>query len=130
MVFIKPVMIHRLVQATLYLWVACILLISQVHAATNPVVVAEIQHLRSFVAGSSCAFIRNGSEHPSAEALQHIDRKAGHFEDEIDSAEKFIELAASKSLISRRTYHVICEGIETTSAEWLLQELTKYRSHL
>ncbi len=88
----------------------------------------EIDHLISFVLNSDCVFIRNGSEHTPEEAVAHIKKKYAYFESDINSAEKFIELSASKSTFSRRVYQIQCKGSEKIpSQKWLLDELSKFR---
>lgn len=98
-------------------------------AALAPSEKHAIDHLLAFVAASDCTFIRNGDAHSAEDARTHMQRKYEHFEDKIDSAERFIELAASRSTLSGKPYHVDCPGDERrTSAEWLLQELARYRA--
>lgn len=89
---------------------------------------AEIGHLLEFVAHSGCLFIRNGKEHSPQDAVKHIRKKADYYADDIDSAERFIELSASNSTLSKKPYLIQCPGLaETTSRGWLLQELGRYR---
>ena len=72
--------------------------------------------------------MRNGREHDSAEAVEHIRRKYRHFDDEIDSAESFIEYSATRSTMSGKPYSIRCPGeAEQPSASWLLEELARYR---
>jgi hypothetical protein len=101
---------------------------AQADSHRSPSVDAEIQHLRTFVKNSTCTFNRNGDVHAGPRALEHIDRKADHFDDDIDTAEEFIDLSASRSLISRKDYRVTCNNVEATSNAWLNEELNRYRS--
>lgn len=88
----------------------------------------EIDHLLGFVQTSPCLMNRNGSAHQSDEALAHIKKKYNYFTDEIDTAEKFIELAATKSTISGENYTVDCPGkVRQKTSDWLLEELRKFR---
>jgi hypothetical protein len=88
----------------------------------------EIAHLLDFVASSGCVFVRNGDRHSPQDAVKHIRKKADYFEDDIDSAEQFIELSASKSTMSRKPYTIECPGQpEAASRDWLLQELQNFR---
>ncbi|MCP4296739.1 MAG: DUF5329 domain-containing protein [Proteobacteria bacterium] len=88
----------------------------------------EINYLINFVLNSDCLFIRNGSEHTPEEAVAHIKKKYAYFESDINSAEKFIELSASKSTFSRKAYQIQCRGSgKIPSQKWLLDELSKYR---
>jgi len=88
----------------------------------------EIAHLLSYVENTSCQYERNGAMHSGEKAARHINKKYDYFKDEIDSAEKFIELSASKSTMSGKPYMIRCDGKgEMTSQAWLLQELRDYR---
>lgn len=59
-----------------------------------------IQHLMAYVAGSDLIFIRNNERHASIDAAEHMSMKYQHFKDEIETPEDFIELCATKSLLS------------------------------
>lgn len=88
---------------------------------------AEIDHLLDFIAGSPCAFIRNGVAYDGAKAANHIKDKYDYYRADIRSAEDFIALAASKSAMSGKPYLVQCDGAEMSAAEWLTQELSAFR---
>jgi hypothetical protein len=88
---------------------------------------AEIGHLLSFIAGSPCAFIRNGVAYDGAHAVDHIKDKYEHYREDIRSAEDFIALAATKSAMSGKPYLVQCEAAEMPAADWLTQELSAFR---
>ncbi len=89
---------------------------------------AEIQHLLTYVAKSGCNFIRNGVEHTPLDAVKHINTKNDYFKDKIDSTEKFIELSASRSTITKRRYTIKCPGKEAMdSQKWLLEKLDMLR---
>jgi hypothetical protein len=89
---------------------------------------AEVQHLLSFVATSNCSLIRNGSRHDASEAVAHIRKKYDYFRAEIHSTEEFIAYAATRSTLSGQVYRVECPGRPVIdSAQWLLQELARYR---
>ena len=88
----------------------------------------EIDHLIDFVGDSNCTFIRNGNQHSAAEAVEHMQKKYDYFREEVASAEQFIELSASKSLLSGRPYWIACPNREKQhSRTWLLNELARYR---
>lgn len=88
----------------------------------------EILHLMDFVKQSSCEFERNGKRYNAPKALEHIQKKYDHFIDEIQSAEDFVRLSATKSEMSGSSYHIYCpEQASQTSAEWLLTELMHWR---
>ncbi len=94
------------------------------HAATPSV---EIDHLLGFIAASPCAFIRNDTAYSGAEAVAHIKDKYAHFRDRIATAEDFIDLAASKSLMSGQPYLVRCGAAPELAGDWLRQELAAFR---
>jgi len=87
-----------------------------------------IQYLLAFVKESECRFFRNDKEHSAGEAAAHMQRKYEHFKNEIKTAEEFIRLAATKSLMTGRLYYVkLKNGEKMTSEAWLLQALDTYR---
>jgi hypothetical protein len=88
----------------------------------------EIQHLFTFIEDSGCTFERNGTHYPAAEARSHIQKKYHHTERWIKTTEDFVKYTATKSSISGKPYHVICQGKRQPSARWLLAELERYRS--
>lgn len=91
----------------------------------------EIDHLIGFVESSSCAFIRNGREHDAHEAAAHINKKYQHYKNDIASAEDFIRLSATRSMLSGKYYTVRCPGADTIkTAEWLNTELSRWRAGL
>lgn len=88
----------------------------------------EIEHLFDFVSRSNCVFIRNGVEHGPREAAAHMRRKYDFYREDIDSAEKFIELSASKSTLTGIHYTIRCHGNPSQrTGTWLLSELRRYR---
>ena len=96
----------------------------------DPAVEKSISHLLKFIEESNCKFIRNDEEHDSKYAAEHIRKKYDYFKDKIDTPEEFIELCATKSLMSGRPYMVRCEGDrKTPTADWLKSELDDYRSN-
>ena len=91
----------------------------------------EIDHLLLFVERTECQYERNGKIHSGREAVEHIKTKYRYFKDDIDSAEKFIELSATKSTMSGKYYLVYCPGRPPlTSQDWLLEELNTYRTEV
>lgn len=88
---------------------------------------AEIQHLLDFIGNSECIFIRNGAEYDSADALKHIKRKNDATRRRIKTTEDFIRLAATQSSMSGKPYKVRCGGGEMPCADWLCDELSRYR---
>ena len=92
---------------------------------------AEIEHLFDFLSKSGCEFQRNGSWYAAPKAAEHIRKKYDYLikRDLINGADKFIELAASKSSLSGKEYQVKCADKATIpSAKWFTQELARYRA--
>ncbi len=88
----------------------------------------EIEHLIRFVEESEVVFIRNGSDHTAADAAEHIKKKREHFKNRIKSAEDFIALAASGSIVGKEPYRIrMKDGTTMTSAAWLGAELKRLR---
>ncbi len=97
--------------------------------AMDPAVEKTIDHLVEFVEQSNCTFIRNDEEHDAKYAAAHIRKKYDYFKGKIDTPEKFIELCATRSLVSGRPYMVRCKGDrKIPTADWLKTELDDYRS--
>lgn len=90
----------------------------------------EINYLLNFIEISGCAFYRNGSWYDSVEAQEHLRMKFDHLSarNHFETAEDFIEQAASKSSLSGRPYQVRCgSGASTMAGNWLKVVLTRYR---
>ena len=89
---------------------------------------AAIEYLLDSVAASDLQFMRNGKAHTGAKAAEHMRRKYEHFNDRIQSADDFIDLAATKSTISGKQYTVRTADGEMATADWLRSILTDYRN--
>ena len=88
---------------------------------------AEVQYLLEYVAASGCTFERNGSEHSSPDAADHLRlkyRRGGRY---VNSAEQFIDRLASESSWTGELYTVTCGETTQPSGEWLHQALSDYR---
>lgn len=100
-------------------------------APTPPAIRAELDGLMAKMSASNCQFERNGSWHNAADARKHLLRKLDYIEgrrDTLASAEQFIEVAATRSSFSGRTYRVKCgAGDPVPSRDWLLRELQALR---
>ena len=70
----------------------------------------EINYLLEFVASSGCTFIRNGDDHDSAEAADHLRLKYSRGKRYVNSAEQFIDRLATASSWSGDPYTVTCAG--------------------
>lgn len=109
---------------------ACILLLCllPLSARAGDEVPAEIDFLLRSVGSSGCIFIRNDRRYDSREAEDHLRLKFRRGKHYAPTAEKFIELLASKSSLTKRLYYIECEGEENvTTGEWLMKRLDAYR---
>ena len=87
---------------------------------------SQIDTLILTIEDSGCHFIRNGKTYTPTESVDHIRKKYNYFKDDIDSIDKFIELSASKSMISGKPYYVMCDDRERqVSATWLTMKATE-----
>lgn len=92
----------------------------------------ETEHLLDYIAKSGCKFNRNGSWHDMAAARSHVATKYGYLIERgmIDSAEAFIDKAASRSGFSGSDYLVQCPGADAMpSGAWLKAELARFRQY-
>ncbi len=88
----------------------------------------EIEHLLNFIKTTHCKVTRNGSTYEGSEAVNHIKIKYEYFEEEIETTEQFILMAATKSTMSGKFYTVQCgENKPQKTKQWLLKELVRYR---
>ena len=99
-------------------------------AAPSAEAKAEIAGLMDALASSGCRFQRNGSWHDATEARAHLQRKYDYLlkKDKVDSAEQFIERAASRSSMSGRAYRVRCDGREQDAVSWFDGQLKRLRA--
>ena len=90
-----------------------------------------IDSLLQQVEQSDAVFIRNGKDHDGTEAARHMQRKFQHYLDKgkVHSAEDFVRLAGTGSLISGRPYRMrLTDGREIETATWLNDALAAYRA--
>ncbi|MHC1725024.1 MAG: DUF5329 family protein [Syntrophobacteraceae bacterium] len=85
-----------------------------------------IAYLIDQIAKSHLTFVRNGTEHSGKEAAEHITKKYEHFKSRIKSPEDFIEVCASKSLASGKTYFVSTAQGRVPVKIWLGEILKEY----
>lgn len=78
---------------------------------------------------SGCQFQRNGSWYGAAEARAHLQRKYDYLlkKDRVDTAEQFIQRAASESSVTGRAYRVKCQDREQDASAWFGGQLQKLR---
>jgi hypothetical protein len=119
--------LRRLVLLLAATWLAAV----AAAAPVPPAVKAEVDGLLSRLESSGCTFGRNGSWYPAAEAKAHLLRKLAYLEDRglVQSAEQFIERAATGSSISGEPYLVKCgSDAPVKSAAWLSSQLRAMRA--
>ena len=87
----------------------------------------EIAHLMDHITASDCRFIRNGKVYDAQTAREHIQKKYDFLQSRIRSAEDFIRFAASKSSMSGEPYRIACGAKTVLCAEWLFEELMRFR---
>lgn len=87
----------------------------------------EIAHLIDYIAASGCLFIRNGKAYDASTAREHIQKKYDYLQSRIRTAEDFIRQAASRSSMSGEPYRIQCSEATVLCADWLRDELRRYR---
>jgi hypothetical protein len=116
----------------LVLGVACALSgWSCAQAAPPAMAQAEINYLLAAIEQSGCQFYRNGSWYDSKQAQAHLRRKyeALTAANRIQSAEDFIERAATRSSMSGEAYAIRCHADPLVPTDrWLRDQLARYRS--
>lgn len=105
---------------------SCILCVNSVMAGEQE----DIEYLLSYVAESNCVFIRNGKEHQSREASEHLAMKYNYVKARIKTADAFINTIASKSSLSRKPYTIRCEKDTQPFPvqQWLTEALAAHRA--
>jgi len=108
--------------------ITTLMLVTIVSVAVATSVDNEIEHLLDYVRQSDVVFIRNGTEHKASAAAEHMQKKRQHFKDQIRTAEDFIRLAATRSLLSNQPYLVRTrDGNTEECSTWLQNELNRFR---
>lgn len=114
--------------ASILLLAACLPL---AQAAPSPQAQREIDALIAGLGASGCQFERNGQWYDAKTAQGHLRKKFDYLRkrDQADTAELFIERAASESSMSGKAYHVRCPGkAAETSAHWFRLRLQALRA--
>lgn len=109
--------------------VCVIAIIVDTRVVALPQTANEIRGLLEFIETSDCTFIRNGTEYAGPRARAHLEQKLNYLESKnrVKSAEDFIDLAATKSSMSGRTYEVRCLDRTEPAGIWLHRELQRQR---
>jgi hypothetical protein len=123
-----PLMPHK----NIVRWLSLLVLIccaGQLAAALDETAQREIDYLLTHLETSECRFFRNGKWYDADRARRHLEKKLAWLakRDLVDSAEQFIERAASESSRSGEPYLVHCGGRVMLSAAWLTQQLQAFR---
>ncbi len=88
----------------------------------------EISYLLNFVSTTNCTYERNGNMYNGLAAAAHIKKKYNYYVDDIKTAEDFIKLSATESIMSGEYYKIYCQNeAAIKSQDWLLKELAAYR---
>lgn len=90
----------------------------------------EIGQLFKALETSGCQFNRNGTWHDARKASEHLHRKYAYLRKKgrAESAESFIDLAASESSMSGKPYLVRCGSTAPVrSKPWFLGKLAEIR---
>ncbi len=102
----------------------------QAGAALDTVAQREVDYLLTRLEISDCRFFRNGKWYDAARARQHLEKKLAWLvkRDLVDSAEQFIERAATQSSRSGEPYLMQCaDAPAVPSFAWLTDQLARYR---
>lgn len=104
-------------------------LAATVAAAPTPQAKREIKALIAGLGNSGCSFERNGRWHDAKTAQAHLQRKYDYLRkrDLADTAELFIERAATGSSISGKAYRVRCGSVVEPSRQWFERRLRALR---
>lgn len=99
-------------------------------AAPDAAAQAEIAGLMASL-DDACRFQRNGKWYDASDARKHLQRKYDWLlrRDLVDTAEQFIERAASQSSMSGKAYRIACPGsAEQEAGPWFRARLQRLRS--
>ena len=120
---------HMTFAAGVVLAVCLVLATGPARSAPTAQIEQMIQHLIGTVSGSDLTFVRNASEYTPDEAAAHMQKKYRHFRDKIETPEDFIELCATRSLLSGKSYLVIDrQGNTLRTSDWLRGELAAWQT--
>jgi hypothetical protein len=122
----------RVVKQVLFALTAALCIFLQAaRAAPPPAAEIEINHLLGLIENSGCEFFRNGSWYDAQRAAAHLRAKyeALAANGQIETAEDFIDKAASNSSMSGQAYLIRCGGAAPmTTRQWFSAALARHRS--
>jgi hypothetical protein len=90
----------------------------------------EINYLLASIGASSCEFYRNGVWYDSNRAAEHLRSKYDFLaeRDQIQTAEDFIDKAATSSSMSGEQYQIKCgDAAPVSTHQWMLEALAHLR---
>lgn len=89
----------------------------------------KIIYLLDMIEQSGAIFVRNGAEHSSKKAREHLELKLQRGGKYAKTAEDFIDNLASTSSLTRSHYMMkFPDGTEVRSGDWLHEQLNSYKS--
>ena len=100
-------------------------------APLSPAARVEIDALMTRLETSGCQVNRNGTWYPAADTRSHLTLKLKYLEQrgQVETAEQFIERAASGSSMSGQPYLIQCgDTPPVESATWFSRELRAMRT--
>jgi len=121
----------RIVKSPLLALILALNILPAARAAPPAAAEIEINHLLGLIEQSGCEFFRNGTWYDAQRAQAHLRAKYDVLaaNDQIKTAEDFIEKAASKSSLSGRPYQIRCGGgAAMTTGKWFSTALARYRN--
>ena len=89
----------------------------------------EVDYLIRYVEHSGCTYTRNGTDHDSADAADHLRLKYNRGKRYVGNAEQFIDRLASESSWTGKAYSITCDGVTEPSGAWLHRALDDYRDN-
>ncbi len=111
--------------------VAVLLIAGSSAWAIEQTVAVEVDYLINAISESGCNFVRNGKDHTSSEAADHLQMKARRGKRYYDTTEEFIDRIASKSSWSGKPYLIQCDDKPAVAAiDWFTRALAEYRVSL
>ena len=100
------------------------------HPALADRTAEEVDYLIRHVGESGCTYTRNGTDHDSEDAADHLRLKYSRGKRYVGNAEQFIDRLASESSWTGKPYSITCDGVTEPSGEWLHKALDEYRKGL
>jgi hypothetical protein len=117
-------------QILLALTAALCIYLQAARAAPPPAAEIEINHLLGLIENSGCEFFRNGTWYDAQRAAAHLRGKyqALAASGQIETAQDFIDKAASSSSMTGQAYLIRCGTAATmTTRQWFSAALARYR---